>query len=129
MSHVGRYFYTLLLFIARCVAAQFRRVEILSWMGLSHVSIPAPSSVHQCVHKESSIFWFLGVCWCKWVTSLIYYIVLSFIEENPKLKQSLQSYSSVIEVLSGATSRVCGKCGATTDGRSCWQRCGLRNVR
>jgi len=88
------------------------------------VNILAPSSVHQCVHKEITFYWFWGVYWCKLVLSLTYYTVLTFIEENPKLKQSLQSYTYVIEVLRGATGRVCGKCGATKDGRSCWQHRG-----
>jgi len=65
-------------------------------MGLLRVSIPAPSSVHQSVHKESSFYWFRGVYWCKCVMPLIYYTVLTFIEEKPNLKQSLQSYSYAV---------------------------------
>ena len=65
--------------------AQFRRDEILLLMGLLRGGINY---------------------WCKCVMSLIYYTVLTFIEENLNCKQSLQSYTYVIALLSGAIGRV-----------------------
>jgi len=84
VPHVGRYFYTLLPFIAVCEAAQFRRDDILN--GIIACKYPSNIISSPMCPQRNSFYWFLGVYWCKWVMSLIYYTVLTLTEEKPKLK-------------------------------------------